>query len=190
MRAARLGALSLLLALATVTSRAQNSRQIFDPGRSSASFRVHMRFLPSPNGQFSVVTGELQDERAQQRVVVAVDGRSLTLDGPGWMTHVTRSDDFLAVDRYPEISFRSVAFAPALLRSGGVLSGQLFLRGVRRDVAFQLLPSICTRPGRDCDIRVVGRISRREFGMTAYRITVKDNVDFDFRVRLMTGAKP
>jgi polyisoprenoid-binding protein YceI len=190
MRVARLGALSLLLALAAVTSRAQTIGQSFDPGRSRASFRVHMRFLPSTGGQFTKVSGELQDERAKQRVVVAVDGRSLAFNGPDWMNHVTRSDAFLAVDRYPEISFRSEAFAPALLRAGGELRGQLQLRGVRRDVAFKLLPSTCAQPGRDCDIRVLGTISRRDFGMVSYRFTVKDNVDFDFRVRLMPGAKP
>jgi polyisoprenoid-binding protein YceI len=188
MRLARLGALSLLLALVVVTGRAQNSRLAFDPARSSASFRVHMRFLPSPLGTFAKVSGELQDDRGGQRVLVAVDGRSLVLDGPEWMNRVTRSDDFLAVDRFPEISFRSAAFEPDLLRAGGQLRGELFLRGVRREVAFKLLPSACARPGRDCDIQVLGRIRRHEFGMTSYRLTVKDGVDFDFRVRLLSQA--
>jgi polyisoprenoid-binding protein YceI len=190
MRVARLGALSLLLALAVVTGRAQSSRQIFDPGRSSASFRVHLRLLPSAGGQFAKVSGELQNERAKQRVVVAVDGRSLVFEGPDWMNHVTRSDAFLAVDRFPEISFRSEAFDPGLLRTGGELRGQLLLRGIRRDVAFRLQRSECARSGRDCDIRVLGTISRRDFGMTSYRFAVKNDVDFDFRVRLMAGSKP
>jgi len=191
MRLARLGALlAISLLLVAVSGRAQNSRWLFDPARSSASFHVHMRFLPSPVGTFAKVSGELQNERAKQRVVVAVDGRSLVLDGPAWMSRVTRSDDFLAVDRYPEISFRSELFDPALLRTGGTLRGQLFLRGIRRDVAFQLPPSACARPGRDCDIEVRGRISRRDFDMTSYRISVKDNVDFDFRVRLVAETAP
>jgi len=185
MRLARLGALSLLLVLAGMSGRARGATQAFDPQRSSASFRVHLRLLPSAGGQFTKVSGELQDERGTQRVVVAVDGRSLVFDGPGWMNRVTRSDAFLAVDTYPEISFRSEPFAPNLLRVGGKFRGQLFLRGVRRDVAFRLLPSTCTQPGRDCDIQVLGRISRHDFGMNSYRLTVKDGVDFDFRVRLM-----
>jgi polyisoprenoid-binding protein YceI len=188
---ARLGALlAVSLLLVAVSGRAQNSRWGFDPARSSATFRVHMRFLPSPLGTFAKVSGELQDDRAKQRVLVALDGRSLVLDGPEWMNRVTRSDDFLAVDRYPEISFRSELFDPALLRTGGKLRGQLSLRGVRRDVAFQLLASTCAQPGRDCDIEVRGRVSRHDFGMTSYRFTVKDNVDFDFRVRLVVETKP
>jgi polyisoprenoid-binding protein YceI len=185
MRCARLGALSLLLALAAVTSRAQSSAQAFDPERSSASFRVHLRLLPSAGGQFAKVSGQLQNERNKRRVLVAVDGRSLVFNGPDWMNRVTRSDAFLAVDRYPEISFRSESFEPALLRSGGELRGQLFLRGVRRDVAFRLLRSTCEQPGRDCDIQVRGSVSRHDFGMTSYRFTVKDAVDFVFRVRLI-----
>jgi polyisoprenoid-binding protein YceI len=190
MRLARLGALSLLLVLAGMSGRARAVAQGFDPERSSASFRVHLRLLPSAGGQFAKVSGELQSERDKQRVVVAVDGRSLVFDGPAWMNRVTRSDDFLAVDRYPEISFRSDPFAPDLLRVGGQLRGQLFLRGVRREVAFQLLPSSCEPPGHDCDIQVVGRIRRHDFGMNSYRLTVKDGVDFDFRVRLLSQPGP
>lgn len=188
MRLARLGALSILLVLAGMSGRVRSSTQAFDPARSSASFRVHLRLLPSAGGQFGKVSGELQEDHGKQRVIVTVDGRSLAFDGPDWMNRVTRSDAFLAVNRYPEISFRSETLGPALLLAGGQLRGQLFLRGVRRDVAFKLLPPTCAQPGRDCDIRVVGRISRHDFGMTSYRFTVKDGVDFDFRVRLLAKA--
>jgi polyisoprenoid-binding protein YceI len=190
MRVARLGALSVLLALAAMSGRAQNALQAFDPGNSHASFRVHFRFMPSAGGEFARVSGELQSDAGKQRVRVSVDGRSLVFNGPNWMNRVTRSDDFLAVDSYPEISFRSEPFAPALLRAGGELRGELFLRGMRRTVAFRLQPSTCAQPGRDCDIQVRGSVSRHDFGMNSYRFTVKDNVDFDFRVRLLAKTKP
>lgn len=186
MRGVRLGALFFFsLGLAAMTSRAQDTVQAFDPGKSSASFRVHFRLLPAVSGQFARVSGELQPDGRQLRVLVSVDGRGLALNGPNWMAKVTRSEEFLAVDRYPEISFRSEPFAPELLRRGGELRGELSLRGQRRQVAFTLLRSPCAQPGRDCDIQVDGHISRHEFGMTAYRFTVRDGVDFDFRVRLL-----
>ena len=190
MNLARLGALSLLLALAAMSSRAQSTFQTFDPVNSTASFRVHFRLLPAAGGQFARVSGQLQRDGNQQRVVVSVDGRSLKFNGPNWMNRVTRSDDFLAVDRYPEISFQSESFAPALLRDGGELRGELFLRGQRRLATFQLLRSTCAQPGRDCDIQVRGRVSRHEFGMNSYRFTVRDDVDFEFRVRLLANDKP
>jgi polyisoprenoid-binding protein YceI len=190
MRVARLGALFLLLALAAMSPRAQDVVQAFDPKNSTASFRVHFRLMPSAGGEFARVSGELQPDANRQRVLVSVDGRSLVFHGPNWMNRVTRSDDFLAVDRYPEISFRSEPFAPQLLRAGGELRGELFLRGQRRTVAFALLRSSCAQPGRDCDIQVRGSVSRHDFGMNSYRFTVKDNVDFDFRVRLLAKSKP
>lgn len=190
MRVARLGALCLLLVLAAMTSRAQSTRQAFDPGHTTASFRVYLRLLADAGGQFAKVSGELQNAGAKQRVLVAVDGRSLVFEGPEWMNHVTRSEAFLAVDRYPQISFRSEPFASGLLRTGGELRGELSLRGLRRDVAFRLLRSDCDQPGSDCDIQVRGSISRHDFGMKSYRFAVKDNVDFDFRIRLMAMPKP
>ena len=156
----------------------------FDPARSQASFKVRLRILRPAVGHFLDVRGELEAEGARQRVAVEVDGHQLRVDGPAWMDKVTRSDDFLALDRHPRIRFRSAPFAPALLRQGGTLRGELTLRGLAREVAFDLAPSTCEEPGRDCEIVVTGKVNRRAFGMTAYRFSVKDQVDFEFRVRL------
>jgi polyisoprenoid-binding protein YceI len=158
--------------------------QQFDPARSQASFTVRLRILRPAVGHFLDVRGELEADGARQRVAVEVDGHQLRVDGPAWMDKVTRSDDFLDLERHPNIRFRSAPFAPALLRKGGMLRGELTLRGLARDVAFELAPSSCEAPGRDCEIVVTGKVNRRAFGMTAYRFSVKDQVDFEFRVRL------
>jgi polyisoprenoid-binding protein YceI len=157
---------------------------VFDPSASHASFKVHMRLLRGAVGTFLDVRGELQPDGDRQRVVVEVDGRRLRVSGPAWMDRVTRSPDFLDVEAHPEIRFRSAAFAPKLLRDGGKLSGELTLRGMTRPVTFEVLPAGCDNPGRGCELQVRGRVSRQAFGMTAYRLTVRDHVDFDFRVKL------
>ena len=59
-----------------------------------------------------------------------------------------------------------------------------------RPVRFQVDPSGCEAPGYDCDIHVSGEVSRREFGMDAYRLWLKDEVGFDFRVRLRQPQAP
>jgi polyisoprenoid-binding protein YceI len=156
----------------------------FDPARSQASFKVRLRILRPAVGHFLDVRGELEPDGARQRVNVEVDGHQLRVEGPAWMDRVTRSDDFLALDTHPRIRFRSAPFAPALLRAGGTLRGELTLRGLAREVAFDLAPSECDAPGRDCEIVVTGKVNRRAFGMTAYRFSVKDQVEFEFRVRL------
>lgn len=171
-------ALAALLGItdATVAER-------IDPARSGASFAVEMRLPIHARGMFDRVQGELVTEaEGRRRVSVALDARYLHFDGPAWMERVTRADDFLDVAHHPEIRFLSRPFTPELLRQGGELQGQLTLRGQTRDVSFRLEPSTCPRPGRDCDIHVAGQINRRDYGMTSYRLIVRDAVHFDFRV--------
>jgi polyisoprenoid-binding protein YceI len=163
---------------------------VFDPARSQARFKVRMRILPAATGHFLDVRGELQPDGDRQRVAVEVDGRKLRFAGPAWMAKVTRSSDFLDVEAHPQIRFRSDAFAPTLLLAGGALRGELTLRGQTRPVTFNVAPSACAAPGRDCDIVVTGRISRQAFGMHAYRLTVRDAVDFEFQVRLKPEPSP
>lgn len=191
--------LSALAAVAATTSPApvpvpppppEPMPLVFDPSASHASFRVHMRILRDTVGTFLDVRGELQPDGNRQRVAVEVDGRRLRVAGPAWMDRVTRSPDFLDVEAHPRIRFLSAPFAPKLLRDGGKLSGELTLRGMTQPVTFEVLPAACDAPGRDCEIEVRGRISRQAFGMTAYRLTVRDQVEFDFRVRLLPEEAP
>jgi polyisoprenoid-binding protein YceI len=160
-----------------------------DGRNSGARFVVHMRLGARIEGKLTRVSGVLRGTPSEGwQVLVKVDGRSLKVDGPQWRERITRSDSFLAVDRFPVIRFESVRFSDALLHGGGPLSGELTLRGLTRPVSFQLLASACVQPGRDCDIQVQGTISRHEFAMTAYRALVRDEVDFHFRVRLQPLA--
>jgi polyisoprenoid-binding protein YceI len=162
-----------------------------DSTKSSASFVVHMRINLNAGGRMTKVSGELSGTPASGwQVLVHVDGQSLKFDGPRWMERITRSDAFLAVDRYPDIQFNSEKFSDAALKAGGSLRGELTLRGKTLPVSFQLQPSTCAQPGRDCDIRVQGSISRHAFGMNAYRALVKDGVDFSIGVRLLPEALP
>ena len=164
--------------------------QVFDPERSQARFRVKLRILRGATGHFLDVRGELRPEGERQRVAVEVDGRQLRIEGPAWMDRVTRSKDFLDVQRHPNIRFVSAPFVPKLLRDGGEMRGDLTLRGVTRGVAFRVEPATCEVPGRDCEIAVTGSVSRHAFGMNAYRLTVRDEVDFEFHVRLREEVAP
>lgn len=162
----------------------------FDPATSRASFEVGLRMAGQVQGRFRHLEGELHPEAGRWRVRVRLDARELDLDGPAWMVRATRSDKFLDVDRHPDIRFESAPFTRGLLRQGGELGGQLRLRGRSRPVSFRIEPATCAQPGRGCDIRVTGRVSRREFGMTAQRLWVRDDVGFDFRVRLRDPVRP
>jgi len=158
----------------------------FDPAQAQASFEVSLRIPMRAVGHFRRVSGQMQGDAGNGwSVLVKVDGTSLRFEGPAWMDRISRSEQFLALDRYPEIQFASGLFPDAVLHAGGELRGELQLRGRRRLVAFQLQRSQCSRPGYDCDIEVHGRISRHAFGMNTYRMTVRDEVDFNFRIRFL-----
>lgn len=158
---------------------------LIDPATSRAGIEVDLRLGGRVRGDFQALEGRidrLEDERLQ--VSVRLDARSLVLDGPAWMGRSMRSSKFLDVEAHRWIHFRSEPFAPELVRNGGTLAGTVELRGVARPVAFRVAPSACETPGYDCDIPVAGQVSRRDFGMEAYRVWLRDEVGFDFHVRL------
>jgi polyisoprenoid-binding protein YceI len=155
-----------------------------DARRSGALFLVRLRGR-TVEGRMPPPSGALTGSAATGWVVrVEADGRGLRVEGPRWMERATRSDAFLAVNRHPRIRFESTPFEDVLLQRGGAIAGHLTLRGLRQPVSFLLLPSECARPGLDCDLQVHGRVSRKAFGMSAYRVLVRDEVDVRFRMRL------
>ncbi|MFT3807956.1 YceI family protein [Arenimonas sp.] len=181
-------------ALATTSARpampAQTAWTIDGPA-SVAQFWTHPRLLPRSGGRFREVQGELRGSaQTGWQVQVRIDTRSLDFKGPGWMERLTRSDAFLAIDRFPEIRFHSGHFADSVLQHGGELHGELSLRGQTRPVVFELKPGNCGPTATECLLQVNGRVNRHNFGMGAYRLTLRDEVDIDLQVRLRPGAPP
>ncbi len=174
-----LAAFAFALAL---SSNAQT--HVLDDHRSSAEFEVHIRLPMRGVGRFGQIGGEMSGEPAQGwRVAVRIDGRSLHFDGPSWMGSITRSRAFLDVQDFPVIELRTGTIPDDVLHRGGQVRGELTLRGATRPTTFQLLAPSCDRPGRDCDLEVQGTVSRREFGMTGYRMTLRDGVDVRVKLR-------
>lgn len=165
---------------------AQVNASIIDSSRSKASFTIHPR-LPIPSqGNFESVSGSLIVLPNQNwKVEVQVDARKLSFKGPQWLARTARSEAFLAAEKHPNIQFVSTPFSKALLENGGALQGQLFLRGLQRNVSFHIEKPACVRAGYECNLLVRGSVMRRDFGMQAYRFSIKDNVEFEFRIRLL-----
>lgn len=161
-----------------------------DSHRSDAEFEVHPRLPFRGIARFNRMKGQLSGDPAGWQVALQVDGRSLHFEGPGWMDQLTRSSSFLNVDRYPAIALRTRTIPDQVLRHGGAVQGELTLRGRTRPASFVLLPPTCARPGLDCDLLVQGTVSRRDFGMTAYRLALRDGVDVRVRLRWQEAPKP
>lgn len=177
-------------ALATTDARAVTTLPL-DGARSTAEFEVHLRLPMRGVGHFGQIAGELIGAPLHGwQVAVRIDGRSLRFDGPAWMGTITRSRAFLDVQDFPGVTLRTDTIPDALLHRGGKIRGELTLRGVTRTATFDLLPPTCSRPGQDCDLRVQGTVSRRDFGMSGYRFTLRDGVDVRVRLRWQGTAAP
>jgi polyisoprenoid-binding protein YceI len=181
---------ALLLLVASGLNTIANAA-VIDSGRSVASFTIHPR-LPIPSqGRFESLNGALAALPNQQwKVEVQVDAGKLSFKGPQWLARMARSEAFLDAEKHPNIQFVSMPFHKDLLGKGGELRGQLFLRGQQQAVSFHIEKSACKRPGYDCDLVVNGSVMRRKFGMQDYRFSIKDNVDFEFRIRLLADPAP
>jgi polyisoprenoid-binding protein YceI len=151
--------------------------------KSKAEIQIHPR-LPMPSqGQFSAVLGQIELLPDQMnKVEVILDARKIHFSGPAWLNRMAQSKAFLDAEAHPIIRFSSDAFSKQLLLNGGDLKGELFLRGQTQRVSFSILPPACSEPGHRCPLKVQGEVNRREYGMKAYRLSVKDIVNFEFTI--------
>lgn len=179
--------LGLLLCLCCVD--ASIAAQPIDSARSSAQIGVRLRWVKTLECAVRRFDGEVKPvDDHRRRVSIRFDVRTLDVEGNESFVRHAKSAEFFDVERYPWVVFESAPFTQALLQSGGDLRGELFLRGAFHPVVFQVLPAQCQQPGIDCPIKVSGKVSRSEFGMTARRFTIKDKVSIDFSMVLTPGT--
>jgi polyisoprenoid-binding protein YceI len=111
------------------------SHWVFEPGHTAAEFSVRHMMVTHVRGHFKNVHGTLDFDPASPtsaHVEAVIDARGLWSGEPDRDTHL-KSADFLDVEHYPEIRFRS-----GPVRLGGadeaVVRGDLTIRGVTRPV--------------------------------------------------------
>jgi len=160
------------------------SEQI-DTQHSRAQIAVRMRWWQTLDCNLQHFEGALDTlPDGRQQVTVRLDVRSLEIEGSASFTRWAQSEEFFDIRRYPWVVFVSAPFAPNVLREGGVLDGEVFLRGKFGPVRFTVKPAQCPRPGFECAIEASGAVSRRAFGMTTRLFVVRDKVKIRFSVML------
>lgn len=156
-----------------------------DPARSLAEFSLRVLWVRRIEGRFEFIQGGVARSASPDRIDidVAIAAQSLDMRNPEHAVWA-RSREFFDAGRHPWIRFQ-VRQAPAqLLQDGGVLSGDLSLRGITRLTEFELLPAQCPRPGIDCAVHARGEIRRSDFGMDTRRWAVGDKVQLALRFHL------
>lgn len=144
-----------------------------DASHSLVEFAAKHLMLTTVKGRFPVLSGAItlnEETPAQSAVTVEFDVASLDTRAEKRDAHL-RSADFLDVDRFPTMSFRSVRLNNATLDAGGrfQLVGLLTIRDVTREITLDV-----TVDGRGRDPWGGERVSfsaetaldRRDFGLT------------------------
>ena len=114
-------------------------RWSFEPGHTAAEFCVKHMMVTYVRGHFKNIHGLLEfDPRSpgQSRVEAVIDARGLWSGEPDRDAHL-KSADFLDIDRFPEIMFRS---SQVRLRgpNEAIVRGDLTIRGVTQVVDLQV----------------------------------------------------
>lgn len=194
--------LALLAGFAVATATAPEARAAapqtyrLDPVHTQIVFFAdHLGFshgigrLRIREGWFQFDAGDWSSARAD----IVVDVASLDMGEAKWSDKV-RSAQFLDTARWPTARFIGSRLEKKTA-NGGVLHGELWLRGVRRDVDLEVT---FNRAGGDpyaftkkAGFTARAQLDRFDFGMSTYRDVVGANVELRIEVEgILSRAKP
>jgi polyisoprenoid-binding protein YceI len=144
-----------------------------DPDHTVAAFTVRHFMITLVRGQFNRISGSLHFDPATPAlgtVTVEIESASISTGVPKRDEHL-RGPDFLEVDKYPLIRFKSTGIEPVSL-NGFILTGDLTIRDVTRSIAMDAEYLGQVKSPFDEDISLgfsaSARINRRDFGVSWY----------------------
>jgi polyisoprenoid-binding protein YceI len=149
-----------------------------DPTHSHVGFSVRHLMVSSVRGRFASFRGTLTvaEDPSASSVVAEIDAASIDTGDPQRDAHL-RSAEFLDVERYPTITYRSTAVRP----DGGDrwrVEGELALHGVTRPVDLEV-----TFQGGVIDPQGAARV-----GFTARTEIIRDDFGLTWNQALETGG--
>jgi len=142
-----------------------------DPAHATAEFKVKHMMIAHVKGQFSKVAGVLindESDPTKSRVEATIEAASIETREPQRDMHL-KSADFLHVENFPTLSFKSTDIKVA---GDGELrvEGDLTIRGVTRKVTFAVegptLPTKDPWGNTRIAISATTKINRKDFGLT------------------------
>lgn len=141
-----------------------------DPNHSTVHFWVRHLMVSKVHGELSDIKGTIAYDAArpqQAQIDVTIDASSLTTRQEQRDAHL-KSADFLEVDKFPTISFKSTKVIGAGANEFEIW-GDLTIRGVTREVVFKAEITPEARSpfgGYLVGITASGIIDREDFGLT------------------------
>jgi len=142
-----------------------------DPAHSAAHFSVRHMMVSNVRGEFGKVSGTVNLDREDIRrstVEASIDAASIQTREAARDKHL-RSADFLDIDRFPVITFKSKK-VDGTRESGLAVTGDLTIHGVTREVVLTVEPLSEEVADPYGNFRIgtsaTTRIDRRDFGLT------------------------
>ena len=132
-----------------------------DPVHSGVHFSVKHLMVATVRGEFAKLTGTVDltgDDLSQARIEAVIDVASISTREPQRDAHL-RSADFLDVEKFPAIEFRSTRVERN--DDGLDVTGDLTIHGVTRPVSLRVETSNLKRGAT-----ATARINRRDFGLS------------------------
>ncbi|MGI9492572.1 MAG: YceI family protein [Geminicoccaceae bacterium] len=157
-----------------------------DPNQSFIEFRATKKGIDWMIGRFYEFEGDMiYDPKAgpkAQSISLTIDAASLDTDNGKRDRHL-RGDKFFDVDNYPIITFVSKAYEGD--ERGGVLSGDLTIRDITKEVAFEV-KKIGEGEDSTGDYRAGFEghyvMDRTDFGLDGYIKKVAKDIDIALRI--------
>lgn len=141
-----------------------------DPAHTSVHFSVRHMMVSNVRGEFSKVAGTLTFDPhnpSASTVEATIDVNSLNTREPQRDGHL-KSADFLDVERFPTITFKSTKVEPS--PAGGTITGELTIHGVTRPVTLEVEgpgPEVKDPWGMQrIGAGATAKLSRSDFGLT------------------------
>jgi polyisoprenoid-binding protein YceI len=181
------------------TAAAQAATFEIDPVHTTVQFAVRHMMVSNVRGTFGKVSGTVnldETDPAKSSVQATIDATSLDTREPKRDAHV-KSADFLDVDKYPTITFKSKRVTKVADDKYQAV-GDLTIHGVTKEVVLDVDGSPRTVTDPMGMVRVGGtartKINRKDFGITWSKsldgggVMVGDDIDITIDVELKKGA--
>ena len=181
-----LAAMTLALAL---PASAQEETYVGDPAHTYAFFETGHLGISWLRGRFNKVSAKVAIDKASKRgtIEAVIDATSLDTGHEARDKHV-RSADYLDVEKFPTITFRSnnLNFAGDNLASA---NGELTIMGVTKPVTLTVSMYRCIQHPvnkRDlCGAEASTAIKRSEFGLKRGAVGIGDDVRISVQIEAM-----
>jgi polyisoprenoid-binding protein YceI len=161
--------------------------------RTRAGFAVTYLGFATQYGHFAHTSGTivLDRERKVGTIDLVIDARSVQT---GWDLRdaFLRGETMFDADRFPTLHFRSTRL---LFDDGRLVAveGEITLHGVTQPLRLEVTRLQCaptaSQERESCEARVIGRISRRAFGMDFAYPLIGDDVDLDIALDAVSTSR-